>query len=236
MGRKKNVTKIREIFKNNGYVTVDEYFVVDTKDPDFNLGRVWVDKDNNFLCVDKEHNLKDYKFLLDYGITEFTYNVGFSEADQKWYGWSHRAIYGFGIGSTVKKGDIAYEPDSEKDFINNHANFWIDESDDHFCELVYINKDCFNPDDNGEIEIVDKLPDDNLNEVRTKTVKTNFTSKGYKGCLISIKTNFRGKQEGRKSYITDHWLMYPPKWGKGEWTAETLEDAREIAIVFAKGI
>ena len=34
-------------------------------------------------------------------------SIGFSERDQKWYGWSHRAIYGFGIGSVVKAGDCA---------------------------------------------------------------------------------------------------------------------------------
>lgn len=25
-------------------------------------------------------------------------SIGFNEKDQKWYGWSHRAIFGFGIG------------------------------------------------------------------------------------------------------------------------------------------
>lgn len=28
-------------------------------------------------------------------------SIGFSEREQKWYGWSHRAIFGFGIGSVV---------------------------------------------------------------------------------------------------------------------------------------
>ncbi len=37
-------------------------------------------------------------------------SIGFCEAEQKWYGWSHRAIYGFGIGSIVKEGDCAYIP------------------------------------------------------------------------------------------------------------------------------
>lgn len=32
-------------------------------------------------------------------------SIGFSEREQKWYGWSHRAIYGFSIGDVVKKGD-----------------------------------------------------------------------------------------------------------------------------------
>ena len=32
-------------------------------------------------------------------------SIGFSERDQKWYGWSHRAIFGFGIGDVAKEGD-----------------------------------------------------------------------------------------------------------------------------------
>lgn len=36
-------------------------------------------------------------------------SVGFCESKQKWYGWSHRAIYGFGIGDVVEEGDCAAE-------------------------------------------------------------------------------------------------------------------------------
>lgn len=32
-------------------------------------------------------------------------SVGWCEREQKWYGWSHRAIYGFGIGSVVDSAD-----------------------------------------------------------------------------------------------------------------------------------
>lgn len=32
-------------------------------------------------------------------------SIGFCETEQKWYGWSHRAIYGFGVGDVVKEGD-----------------------------------------------------------------------------------------------------------------------------------
>lgn len=41
------------------------------------------------------------KFLEKHGIKTVSCNgaaIGFSEKEQKWYGWSHRAIYGFGIG------------------------------------------------------------------------------------------------------------------------------------------
>lgn len=34
-----------------------------------------------------------------------TCSIGFSERDQKWYGWSHRAICGFTIGDTVDSED-----------------------------------------------------------------------------------------------------------------------------------
>jgi hypothetical protein len=32
--------------------------------------------------------------------------LGFSPKTQKWYGWSHRAIYGFTIGDVVSEGDL----------------------------------------------------------------------------------------------------------------------------------
>jgi len=32
-------------------------------------------------------------------------SIGFSEKEQKWFGWSHRALAGFGIGDEVAEGD-----------------------------------------------------------------------------------------------------------------------------------
>ena len=37
-------------------------------------------------------------------------SIGYSVKDGKWYGWSHRALYGFKVGSTCKKGDCHYVP------------------------------------------------------------------------------------------------------------------------------
>lgn len=43
--------------------------------------------------------------LKKYGITDDIKNgVGFAPKSQKWYGWSHRGIAGFGIGHIVSKG------------------------------------------------------------------------------------------------------------------------------------
>lgn len=59
-------------------------------------------------------DIKTVKMLTKKGITQFgsisgkVCNIGFNPDENKWYGWSHRAIYGFGIGSKVKKGDCGY--------------------------------------------------------------------------------------------------------------------------------
>lgn len=34
-------------------------------------------------------------------------SIGFSPQKQQWYGWSHRGIAGFGVGSKVNAGDCA---------------------------------------------------------------------------------------------------------------------------------
>lgn len=50
----------------------------------------------NHVEESKKHKGKD--FFKEHGIKEISCGLGFSEKEQKWYGWSHRAIYGFGIG------------------------------------------------------------------------------------------------------------------------------------------
>ena len=35
--------------------------------------------------------------------------IGFSEEQAKWFGWSHRAIYGFKVGDVIKVGDVTAE-------------------------------------------------------------------------------------------------------------------------------
>lgn len=37
--------------------------------------------------------------------------IGFSEKEQKWFGWSHRAIFGFKAGDSVTKEHAGYTPE-----------------------------------------------------------------------------------------------------------------------------
>lgn len=63
------------------------------------------------LC--KIRGIKPEKAKLEHCIC----SIGFCKKEQKWYGWSHRAIYGFGIGSKVTKGDCAYVPSNPAEII-----------------------------------------------------------------------------------------------------------------------
>lgn len=40
-----------------------------------------------------------------------TCSIGKSDKDGKWYGWSHRAMFGFKKGSVIKSGDIGFQED-----------------------------------------------------------------------------------------------------------------------------
>jgi hypothetical protein len=56
----------------------------------------------NYLCV--KRGIQPILRLQ----TSHVCSIGFSNKDGKWYGWSHRAICGFKIGSKCKQGDCHY--------------------------------------------------------------------------------------------------------------------------------
>lgn len=47
-------------------------------------------------------------------------SIGFCEKNQKWYGWSHRAMCGFGVGDAVKEGDCAAESGWISEYLEKH--------------------------------------------------------------------------------------------------------------------
>ena len=47
-------------------------------------------------------------------------SIGFCEAEKKWYGWSHRAIFGFTIGSIAKEGDCVVSSGWTEDYLKEH--------------------------------------------------------------------------------------------------------------------
>jgi len=127
-------------------------------------------------------------------------SIGFCEKEQKWYGWSHRAISGFGIGSKVAKGDCAYHAPDKEAFIESCRSFW--EHETH----TFTKAEDGTSDDGWNCVKVSWLYSDRVpnNDLRGKTVV--------------------------------EFMEYPKQYGKGEWTADTLEDAKRMAIDFADGV
>jgi hypothetical protein len=140
------------------------------------------------------------KFLADREITEeLTNGVGFSPKDGKWYGWSHRAIYGFEIGSTCQKGDCHYKGSSLKEQEEDAIRFWRDEYHKNVrCAGIH--------EENGDRYF--DIQWDYTGDVPNENLKNTIG-----GCLHHIKST-----------------------GKGEWVAETMEDAKQMAIDFNEGV
>ena len=78
----------KEYLEKVAYVTEIEIFPGE-------LSKVYQSKfDNSYIThIGMEANVE---YLAQREITEeLRHGVGFSPKDNKWYGWSHRAIYGF---------------------------------------------------------------------------------------------------------------------------------------------
>lgn len=140
-----------------------------------------------------------------------TCTVGYNPTEQKWYGWSHRAMFGFGIGSKVKAGDCAFNPSSPSDIETSLLEFWslTDPMAWRECE-------------NEQTVCKNRL----FRSVQTR-------QDGVLGWLVAYDTIFIGAD---RHLTGSHFTAYPKKWGKGAWIAETLEDAKQMAIDFSKGV
>ena len=158
----------------------------------------------------------DIKYLADKEITEeLTHGVGFSPKEKKWYGWSHRAIYGFEIGSTCKKGDCHYTPKTPEDLIDDHAEFYAD-----------ISSECAER-KRAECQV---LPDRSGIRILTTPIKIpTVTMSKFEDIDFENMVDVPGKN----LFEDDFYII---ECGKGEWTAETMADAKQMAIDFNKGV
>lgn len=127
-------------------------------------------------------------------------SIGFCEREQKWYGWSHRAIYGFGVGSHIKQGDCGYVPKDKEDFRLACIRWW---KDDHHDQVI-------------AYEITGGLGE--------LGIRTQWT---YSDNVPN--ENLRSAEGG-------DFVPYPDEFGRGEWIAATMDDARQMACDFAEGV
>lgn len=190
---------MKEYLNTVGYITDsclphDDGQIYQSREDDSYITRVGMEDDGTL------------KFLKDHGVGRLQSNhgqvacMGFSSKEQKWYGWSHRAIYGFGIGSEVKKGDCAYTPVNKDDHLDDMVRFW-----------------------SGD------------NHINVKG-KHDFTEDGQSGVMIEWEYDNLTPNQKIRGTISGSFSPYPDDYGFGEWTAKTLEDAKEMASDFANGV
>jgi hypothetical protein len=157
----------------------------------------------------------DLKHFLKRGITEQiqssfkgkeTANIGFNPKDKKWFGWSHRAIYGFGIGSKCKKGDCGYKASNKEDFKEECLSFWGD----------------------SEYSISDEQAVFGRGE--------DYDGKIVDGVIISYTYGNTVPNKKLRGTLSEHFTPFPKSFGKGEWTAKTIEEAKEMAVDFAESV
>jgi len=153
-------------------------------------------KDALYLCKKKGIRMIQ-KRNPDHNIC----SIGFNPKESKWYGWSHRACYGFGIGSKVQKGDCAYSSTDKNDFMDDMIRFWSGENHINVRSEFAHNEE-YNQDG---VEVFWEYDDQTPNEKIRGTISSIFN-------------------------------VFPDHWGRGEWTAETLDDAKQMAIDFAEGV
>jgi len=127
-----------------------------------------------------------------------TCNIGFCEKEQRWYGFSQRGIYGFGIGSKITKSSCAYVSPSKLDFIR-------------------------------DIRLSSKLSSTHSSYVRVSQQGVTVVSKFLGDPEDPSQDKYIGK-------VSESLYEYPTVYGKGEWAAKTLEDAKQMAIDFARSI
>lgn len=127
-------------------------------------------------------------------------SIGFCLDENKWYGWSHRAMRGFNIGSNVVKGDCAYVPVDWDDFLDDCIRFW---SHEYATEV---------------------------------TARQSFDEQGVPCAKVQWLYTDDVRNEKLCGTIGGSDIYPPKEWGRGEWTAKTLEDAKQMATDFVNGV
>lgn len=153
------------------------------------------------------------EFLISNGITEQIQgsykgskvsSIGFNPVEQKWYGWSHRAIFGFGIGSKVAKGSAGFIPSSKEEFKEDMLAFW------------------------GDTDL--------KGSYKKNASAIEYVQNDVPGVLVQYTYTQDVPNRSISGTTTLTFCKYPEVFGRGEWVAETLDDAKQMAIDFARSV
>ena len=224
MGSDFKVTKLISERKYRAGYIVRKELVDDTEyggDGDLEMTRAYT-PEGDWIGSSKEA----YRYCKQFGITKFEktspdhccVSIGFNPVEQKWYGWSHRAIYGFGIGSEVKKGHCGYKPTLIKDILDSYS--WLLDRNDGECEPTSKYKI-----ENGEFYLG-----------HLYTIDGDYVEQDEDGGIECEDGMVSSSGLVKRADAPERWQWDKVEAGRGEWTAKTLEDAKQMAIDFSDGV
>lgn len=174
-------------------------------------------------------------------------SIGFCDKEQKWYGWSHRAMYGFGVGSKVKLGDCAYMPSTKEEVMMDTEQFWgyaIDEDKVNVYSKFESERESWYQTVVGEDGkcVLEDTPDDpddhNLENYSSPDALKVEKVEGEMQDGVAVYYTYTDKipNEKLRGKEQRHFTPFPTKWGRGAWVAKDLDDARQMAVDFAEGV
>jgi hypothetical protein len=185
-----------------------EIVALDDNDPGTEWKAAYSLIDGSYIGSCKDAEYFEEKGIMPQAIPgNHVASIGFCKEEQKWYGWSHRAVFGFGIGSKVKKGDCAYKPTDPQDMLDDMIRFWVDDENESVTADVITKQEMDVEDPHGDRDGV--------------------------GILLEVE---RIRKKDNKLLTSTHWNPYPDKWARGEWEAKTIDDAKQMAIDFARSV
>jgi hypothetical protein len=157
-------------------------------------------------------------------------SIGYCKRERKWYGWSHRAMYGFKPGSKVKKGHCGYQPSNKTEFKEDCLRFWSSDAYENITASFGSN----------EIEeygpISPSNPPSAAEGLAAPTYREPTSVRTEHGVWVRWTYSNKIPNEDLRGKINGVFSGYPEKWGRGEWTARNNADAKQMAIDFAEGV
>ena len=191
-----------------------------TLNGDTTLMKCYYTKDGQYVDNVTKTVMEQYGVEPDFG----RHATGFSPRDKKYYGWSHRACWGFKPGDKIKKGDCAYKPlNDPQSILESVRTFWSEPH--HIIELDGSNIVRWSP---------------NYNKLRAKYGQDfyhNWTNSDWVNEFGRQSQDATWRMLKQKGYMEKHvepLSSFPT--GKGEWTIRNWEDAKQAATDFAMSV
>lgn len=203
----KKVTKKLQTF-------IDSIAIIGKSDIPDDDGEIYYSKvDGSYLT--KVGLEKMLHFLLKRGITEQiqdgvgnsnTCCIGFNPIEQKWYG-----------GGGSHRAIFGFSIDSK-------------------CEKGMCGYSASNKKDFKEESLRWYGDTDREESYKINATVKNFVKDDIEGVLVEYDFNNKVPNKNMRGVHKEVFTPYPKSWGKEEWTATSLKEAKEMAIAFAKDV